>query len=144
MRSGAGPSDQAGLLLCALLACDRLGAATHIDAGAVAARNLRVDEPGDQHAPVERDDLAIARAGSGLVGRPDGVLAVGAALEAQFGLLRLIGELPAHAAPRPASDVVGLAALAAGRRFRASAVLILVIGRKTPAPDQIGRRNARG
>src|SRR5205823_2491533 len=120
------------------------GGAAHIDAGAVAARDFLIGEARDQHAAVERDDLAVARAACRLLSRTDIVLAVRPALEAQFGRLRLVGQMHNDAAARAASNVIGLLALAARRDFGARAIVLLVIGGKPPAPDQIGSRNASG
>ena len=120
-----------------------LGAAAHIDAGAVAAGDFRIGEARDQHAAVERDDLAVALAARRLLGKADVVLAVRAAFEQQLGRLRLVGKMHHDAAARAAGDVVGLAALAARRGFGAAAVGLVVIGGKAPAADQVLRRDAR-
>src|SRR5712692_7058566 len=93
-------------------AASRAGGAAHVDAGAVAAGDLRVDPAQHQDPPVERDDLAVVLVAARLVGGADVILAAGPALEAQLLRLRLVGEMHHHAAARPQADDVGLAALA--------------------------------
>src|SRR6266702_8718106 len=112
------------------------GRATHVDAGAVAAGDLRIDEP-QQHDPaVERDDLAILHA-TGFAGRSDIIPAAGAALEAQLRQLRLIGEVHHHAAGRAGIDDDRLAALAARGGFGPRPVLLPMIGGIAPTPDHL-------
>src|SRR5471032_1640986 len=66
--------------------------AADVDHVAVAGRGILVDEPGDQNASVERDDLTIQLAGGG-AGRSDIVLAALGALETQFLRCRLVGQM---------------------------------------------------
>src|SRR3954469_7027383 len=84
--------------------------AAHIDHIAVTDRGILVDETGDQHASVKRDDLTILLA-AGRSGRTDIILAARAALEAQFLRRRLVGQVHDHPARRAGSDHVRLLAL---------------------------------
>src|SRR4029077_8019450 len=120
------------------------GSAAHVDAGAIATRHFRIGEARDQHAPVERDDLAVARTAGRILARADVILPVRPALEAELGRLRLVGEMHDDAAARSAADAVGLTALSARRGLGARAVFLLVIGGKAPAAAEILRRNAGG
>src|SRR3954465_6237867 len=118
-----------------------LGATTHVDASPIAARDFRIGEARDQHAPIERDNLAIARAACRVLAGADVVLAVGSALEAELGRLRLVGEMHDHAAARSTADVVRLLALPTRRGLGTRAIFVLMVCGKAPASDQILRRN---
>src|SRR3954469_24114908 len=92
--------------------------AADIDHVAVTDRGILVDEAGDQHAAVERDDLAVLLAG-GRACRADIVLAARAALEAQFLRGGLVGQMHDHAAALAGTDHVRLLALTSRRGFGA-------------------------
>src|SRR5512133_1833050 len=94
--------------------------AADVDHVAVTVRGILLDEAGNQHAPVEGDDLTVLL-GAGRSGRTDIILAAGAALEAQFLRRRLVGQMHDHAAGRAGSDHVRLLALRPRRGFGARA-----------------------
>src|SRR5579859_2254246 len=99
--------------------------APHIDHRAVAGGCIRVDETRHHHPSIERHDLAILLA----AGRPrwaDEVLTARAALDPQFGRLRLVGKMHDHAAGRTGIDDVRLLALVARRGFGSLLIVGLV------------------
>src|SRR5438309_8079997 len=96
--------------------------AADIDHVAVTDRGILVDETGDQHAAVERDDLAVLLAGR-RSGRADVVLAARAALEAEFLRRRLVGQMHDYTAGGAGADYIGLLTLAAGGGFGAGAII---------------------
>src|SRR3954447_14236396 len=96
--------------------------AADIDHVAVTDRGILVDEAGDQHAAVERDDLAVLLAGR-RARRTDIVLAARAALETQFLRGGLVGQMHDDAAALAGADHIGLLALPARRGFGAGAVV---------------------
>src|SRR6187399_198216 len=81
--------------------------AAHVDHVAVPDPGILVDEAGDQHAAVERDDLAVLLAGR-RARRADIVLAARAALEAQFLRSGLVGQMHDDAAALAGADHVRL------------------------------------
>src|SRR5689334_466793 len=120
--------------------------AADIDHVAVTDRGILVDEAGDQHAAVERDDLAVLLAAGG-TGRTDIVLAARAALEAQFLRGGLVGQMHDHAAALAGADHVRLLALSARRGFGARTVVGILERGEAPAADDLvgadGRRHFR-
>src|SRR5438552_10102213 len=96
--------------------------AADIDHVAVTDRGILVDEAGDQHAAVERDDLAVLLAGR-RTGRTDIVLAARAALEAQFLRGGLVGQMHDHAAALAGADHIWLLPLSSRRDFDAGALV---------------------
>src|SRR5881409_2888259 len=86
------------------------GRAAHIDHIAVTDRGVLVDEAGDQHAAIERDDLAVLLAGR-RAGRTDIVLAARAALEAQFLRGGLVGQMHDNTTTGAGADHIGLLTL---------------------------------
>src|SRR5690348_15313208 len=91
----------------------RSGAAD-IDAGTIAASDIRIYPAKHHGASVKRDDLTILRT-PGVAGGTDVILATVRSLELQFLKLRAIGEIHHDTAIGPAPDLDGLAALAARR-----------------------------
>src|SRR5437588_11228767 len=122
------------------LSLSRARGAAHVNAGAVAAGDLRIDPAQHQHTAVEGDDLAVLRVAR-RAARADIVLAARPALELELLLLRLIGEMHQHAAGRPGTDHVRLPALAAGGGFGPGPIGFLMIGGVAPADDEIARGN---
>src|SRR5438309_11248071 len=110
--------------------------AADIDHVAVTDRGILVDEAGDQHAAVERDDLAVLVAG-GRAGRADIVLAARAALEAQFLRSGLVGQMHDDAAALAGADNIGLLALPSRRGFGAGAVVGILERGEAPAADDL-------
>src|SRR3954447_20673243 len=110
--------------------------AADIDHVAVTDRGILVDEAGDQHAAVERDDLAVLFAGR-RSRRADIVLAARAALEPQLLRGGLVAQMHDDAAGLAGTDHVRLLALAARRRFGASAVVGILERGETPAANDL-------
>src|SRR5262249_59939225 len=115
--------------------------AAHVDAGAVAAGDLRIDPAQHEHAPVEGDDFAVLHVPC-RPDRADVVLAARPALELQLLLLCLVGEVHEHAAGRAGADHVRLAALAACGGFGTGPIGVLVIGGIGPRAGRGAGRNA--
>src|SRR6516165_10899694 len=114
------------------------GRATHIDAGAIAARDFRIHPAQHHSAAVERYDLAVLRP-AGVSGWTDIVFAVGRSFELQLLQLRAVGEIHHHAVIGPARDIERLAALTARCRRRARQVAVIVEGAIAPAADDFFR-----
>src|SRR5215469_2697869 len=121
----------------------RLRGATHIDAGAVASGDLRIDIAQHHHAAVEGDDLAVVIGAAGAM-RADIVLPARPALEPEFLHLRLVGWIHHHPAGRALPDHEGMGALALGGRLGAGAILWPVERGIAPAPDHLGGADAGG
>src|SRR5207247_11436502 len=110
--------------------------AADVDHVAVTGRGILLDETGDQHAPVERDDLTILL-GAGRSGWTDIILAARTALETQFLRRRLVGQMHDHAAGRPGSDHVRLLALRPRCGLGARAITGILERCKAPAADNL-------
>src|SRR5260370_356733 len=112
------------------------GRAADVDHVAVTGCGILVDETGDQHAAVERNDLAVLL-GGGRSGRTDIILAVRGALEAQLLRRRLVSQMHDHAARRSGSDHVRLLALRPRRGFGARTVSRILERGEAPAADDL-------
>src|SRR3954470_21178688 len=117
--------------------------AADIDHVAVTDRGILVDEAGDQHAAVERDDLAVLFAGR-RARRADIVLAARAALEAQLLRGGLVGQMHDDTAGLAGADHIGLPALPARRSFGAGPVVGILERGEAPAADDLVGADARG
>src|SRR6185312_12085892 len=113
-----------------------------IDHVAVAVTGVGIDEAGDQHPAVERQDHAIIRA-AGRARRTDIVLAASAALELQLLRGRLVGEVHDDPAVTTGADHVGLLALRLGLRLGAGLVGRILVGSEPPFTDQFLGPDAR-
>src|ERR1700676_4872706 len=119
------------------------GRAADVDHVAVTGGGILLDETGNQHAAVERDDFPILFS-AGRSGWTDIILAARAALETQFLGRRLVGKMHDHTARGAGSNHIGLLALRPRRGFGARAVAGILERRQAPAADNLVRADGRG